>query len=61
MEKTRLDEWLESVPKHIKEMRRALKKMVVKIEKEISPRFTELATQIEIMEKEDSDESDKTP
>ena len=52
MEKTRLDEWLESAPKHVKEMRRALKKLYAKIEKEISPRFKELARLIEIMKTE---------
>ena len=56
MEKTRLDEWLENVPKHVKEMQRALKKMGVKIVKAFSPKFRELVQKIEAIENEDSDE-----
>lgn len=55
MEKTRFDEWLENAPKHIKEMRRALKKMGAKIEKAFFPKFRVLAQKIEAIEKEDSD------
>lgn len=55
MEKTRFDEWLENVPKHIKEMRRALKKMGAKIEKAFFPKFRVLAQKIEAIEKEGSE------
>ena len=56
VEKTRFDERLENVPKHVKKMRRALKKMGVKIVKAFSPKFRELVQKIEAIEKEDSGE-----